>query len=217
MSFGLAGEEPARRLNSTKEGTAPGNCAVDETRQSLLLRAQGGEQAAWKDLAELYRPLLHSWLRRQGAPASDLDDLTQEVLLSVVRSLPSFSHSGQAGAFRSWLRAIACNRASDYWKARRREPASTDPAAALAQVEDPDSELSRQWEREHDQYVLRCLLELVEQEFEPTTLRAFRRLALEGASGAEVAAELGLSVGAIYVAKSRVLRRIHELAEGLID
>jgi RNA polymerase sigma-70 factor (ECF subfamily) len=190
---------------------------VDDTRQSLLLRAQGGDEAAWKDLAELYRPLLHSWLRRQGAPAGDLDDLTQEILLSVVCSLPSFSHSGQTGAFRCWLRTIACHRASDYWKARRREPAGADPAAALAQIEDPDSELSRQWDREHDQYVLRCLLDLMEQEFEPNTVRAFRRLALDGASGAEVASELGLSVGAVYVAKSRVLQRIREQAEGLID
>jgi RNA polymerase sigma-70 factor (ECF subfamily) len=190
---------------------------VDDTRQSLLLRAQGGEQAAWRDLAELYRPLFLSWLRRQGAPACDLDDLTQEVLLSVVRALPSFSHSGQAGAFRSWLRTIACHRASDYWKARRRWPAGTDPDAALAQVEGPDSELNRLWDREHDQHVLRCLLDLVEQEFEPNTVRAFRRLALDGATGAEVAAELGLSVGAVYVARSRVLRRIHELADGLID
>jgi RNA polymerase sigma-70 factor (ECF subfamily) len=190
---------------------------VDETRQSLLQRAQGGDEAAWKDLAELYRPLLHSWLRRQGAPISDLDDLIQEILLSAVRSLPSFSHSGQTGAFRSWLRTIACHRASDYWKARRREPAGADPAAALAQVEDSDSELSRQWDQEHDQYVLRCLLELVEQEFESSTVRAFRRLALEGASGAAVAEEIGMSVAATYVAKSRVLRRIRELAEGLID
>jgi RNA polymerase sigma-70 factor (ECF subfamily) len=65
--------------------------------------------------------------------------------------------------------------------------------------------------------VLRCLLDLVEQEFEPKTFRAFRRLTLDGATGAEVAAELGLSVGAVYVAKTRVMRRIREEAAGLID
>jgi RNA polymerase sigma-70 factor, ECF subfamily len=70
---------------------------------------------------------------------------------------------------------------------------------------------------EHDRYVLDCLLDLVEEEFEPATVRAFRRLALDGASGAEAAAELGLSVAAVYVAKSRVLQRIRQEAEGLID
>jgi RNA polymerase sigma-70 factor (ECF subfamily) len=65
--------------------------------------------------------------------------------------------------------------------------------------------------------VLRCLLDLIQEEFEPITLRAFRRLALEGASGAEVADELGVSVAAAYTAKSRVLARIRHEAEGLID
>jgi DNA-directed RNA polymerase specialized sigma24 family protein len=75
----------------------------------------------------------------------------------------------------------------------------------------------RQWDEEHDRYVLHCLLDLVDEEFEPVTLQAFRRLALDGVSGAEAARELGLSVAATYVAKSRILARIRQKAEGLID
>jgi RNA polymerase sigma-70 factor (ECF subfamily) len=77
--------------------------------------------------------------------------------------------------------------------------------------------LNRQWDEEHDRYVLRCLLELMELEFEPTTVLAFRRVALEQADSAEVAKELGISVGAVYAAKSRVLGRLRQEAEGLID
>ena len=89
--------------------------------------------------------------------------------------------------------------------------------AALQLIEDPGSDLNRQWDEEHDRYVLDCLLDLVEQEFEPLTLQAFRRLALDGVSGAEAARELGMSVAAAYGAKSRVLARIRQEAEGLID
>jgi RNA polymerase sigma-70 factor, ECF subfamily len=193
---------------------------MNETRQSLLFRARTGEEEAWKDLTELYRPLIIGWLNRQGVPAVDLEDLSQDILLSVVQHLPGFEHSGHRGAFRSWLRTIVCNRTTDYWRAAgARTPASggSGATAALQQIADPDSDLNRQWDEEHDRYVLGCLLDLVEQEFEPTTLRAFRRLALDGASGAEVAGELGLSVAAAYVAKSRVLQRIRQEAEGLID
>ena len=192
---------------------------MDVTRQSLLLRAQTGDAEAWKDLTDLYRPLLLTWLGRQQVPANDLDDLVQEILLAVFQYLPSFRHSGQRGAFRAWLRTIACNRARDYWRARKHPtPAGgSDVKEVLNQVEDPESELNHQWDQEHDRYVLRCLLDLMEQEFEPSTLQAFRRLALEGASGAEVADELGLSVAAVYVAKSRVLRKIRQHAAGLID
>ena len=90
-------------------------------------------------------------------------------------------------------------------------------ADALRQLEDPNSELNRQWDEEHDQYVLRCLLDVIALEFEASTVQAFRRVALEGASSEQAAQELGLSVGAVYIAKSRVLHRLREQAEGLLD
>ena len=102
---------------------------MNETRQSLLLRAQTGEENAWKDLTDLYRPLIIGWLNRQGVPAADLEDLSQDVLLSVVKHLPGFEHSGHRGAFRSWLRTIVCSRTTDYWRASAQAPR---PAAAAA-------------------------------------------------------------------------------------
>jgi RNA polymerase sigma-70 factor (ECF subfamily) len=193
---------------------------MNETRHSLLLRAQRGEENAWKDLTALYRPLILGWLNRQGVPARDLEDLSQDILLSVVKHLSSFEHSGNRGAFRSWLRTIVCSRTADYWRAidaGTRASGGSGAAAALQQIADPDSDLNRQWDEEHDRYVLDCLLDLVEEEFEPRTLQAFRRLALDGAAGDEVARELGMSVAAVYGAKSRVLQRIRQEAEGLID
>ena len=136
------------------------------------------------------------------------------------KATPQLRALRQPGAFRSWLRTIVCNRTTDYWRATGANTKATGGSgatAALQQIADPDSDLNRQWDEEHDRYVLGCLLDLVEQEFGPATLQAFRRLALDGASGAEVAEELGMSVAAVYVAKSRVLSRIRQEAEGLVD
>jgi RNA polymerase sigma-70 factor (ECF subfamily) len=193
---------------------------VEDTRQSLLVRARDGDENAWKRFADLYNPLIVGWLRRHGLEHHDAEDLAQEVLLAVVKHLPEFSHSGKRGAFRCWLRTIAVNRTRDFWKARAGRPvaAGDDGIRQMAErLADPDSDLSRQWDQEHDQYVLRCLLDLMDMEFEPATVRAFRRLALDGAPAQDVARELGMSLGAVYVAKSRVLKRIREEAEGLID
>jgi RNA polymerase sigma-70 factor, ECF subfamily len=136
------------------------------------------------------RPFLINWLGRQGLPDREREDLAQEILVSVVRYLPSFQHPGHPGAFRSWLRAIAGNRLSDYWRALRPDEPVVKGGSAMTemlnQFADPDSELNRCWDEEHDRYVLRCLLDLVEQEFEPKTFRAFRRLALDDATGAQV-------------------------------
>src|SRR4029077_4387352 len=137
-----------------------------ETRKSLLLRAQAGEANAWKDLTDLYRPLILGWLSRQGVPAGDLEDLSQEVLLSVVKHLPAFQHSGQRGAFRAWLRTIVCSRTADYWRgseAVAQAQGGSGANAALQEIADPDSELNRQWDEEHDRYVLHCLLDMVKE------------------------------------------------------
>ena len=117
-------------------------------------------------------------------PAGDLEDLSQDILLSVVKHLPTFEHSGRRGAFRSWLRTIVCSRTTDYWRAidaGTQGKGGSGATAALQQIADPDGELNRHWDEEHDRYVLDCLLDLVQEEFEPTTVQAFRRLALEGA------------------------------------
>src|SRR5262249_286804 len=93
----------------------------------------------------------------------------------------------------------------------------SDMERRLDELADPDSSLSRLWDQEHDQHVLRRLLELVEPEFTASTWQAFRRVALEGGRPADVAAELGLSVNAVLLAKSRVLRRLRQEAQGLVD
>jgi RNA polymerase sigma-70 factor (ECF subfamily) len=193
---------------------------VEPTHSSLLLRARGGEEDAWKRLTDLYRPLIAAWLRRQGVAAGDRDDLTQEVLLAVVRHLQDFRPNGRCGAFRSWLRTITANRIRDFWKSRHHQPAApggTDLLAMVQQLEDPGSALSRQWDQEHDTYILARLLDLMALEFEPVTLCAFRRVALDGAAAEDVSRELGMTLGAVYAAKSRVLKRIRQEAEGLVE
>jgi RNA polymerase sigma-70 factor, ECF subfamily len=193
---------------------------MNGTRQSLLIRAREGNEGAWDDLSRLYKPLILAYLRRQSIPDADQDDVVQEILLAIARSLPSFEHSGRCGAFRAWLRTVVYNQSCNYWRSLARRVPTVNGAMAeerLAWMENPDNSLHRFWEEEHDAYLLLCLIELIELEFEPTTVQAFRRLALEGAGGAEVAAELGLTLAAVYACRSRVLRRLKEVAQGLLE
>src|SRR5262249_34661690 len=144
---------------------APGRGpAMDDTRYSLLARARGGDQAAWNRFTDLYRPLIIGWLRRHGLEHHDAEDLAQEVLVSGARHLADCAPWGPRGAFRRWLRTITVNRTRDFWKARQVRPAAPGGSALLEmadRLEDPDSELARQWDEEHDRYVLRCLLDMV--------------------------------------------------------
>jgi RNA polymerase sigma-70 factor (ECF subfamily) len=192
-----------------------------ETSLSLLHRLRHSPQDdGWSRLADLYTPLIRTWLRRYDVQESDAHDLVQEVLLAVSKDLRTFEHHGQPGAFRGWLKAILINRLRKFWRARDRQPQArgdSDIEAKLAQLDDPASELSQIWNREHDQYVLRQLLALAEPHFDPKTWKAFCRVALDGRKADMVAQELGISKNAVIVAKCRVLNRLRQEAEGLVE
>jgi RNA polymerase sigma factor (sigma-70 family) len=194
---------------------------MPETPISLLDRLwRRQDPQDWQRLVDLYTPLVRQWLRTQSLQPADADDLVQEVMAVVVRELPRFRHDLRRGAFRRWLRLIMINHLRIFWRTKRPRtlPASPDSGNdLLAQLEDPDSRPSQLWDQEHDQHVARRLLELIEPEFEPTTWQAFRLLVLEEKSTADVAAELGISVNAARIAKSRVLSRFRQEIEGLIE
>jgi RNA polymerase sigma-70 factor (ECF subfamily) len=191
------------------------------TSVSLLERLrERPDGEAWQRLVAIYTPLLKQWLGRYGLQASDVDDLTQEVLAVLVRELPRFQHNQRTGAFRRWLRGIAVNRLRELWRNRgdaAHGGGDSDMARRIDQLEDPHSQVSKLWDLEHDRHVMGRLLVLIEAEFPTTWWRAFRRHVREGAPAAEVAAELNVSVNVVLLAKSRILRRMRQEAQGLID
>ncbi len=189
--------------------------ASPSTSLNLLTRLREGDPEAWRRMNHLYRPLMRAWLRPRGLQPADIDDLTQNALAVVLRRLPEFRHNGRTGAFRTWLRGIVGNVLRDHLRAAERRPDGGEQL--LAEVENPDSDLNRRWDEEHDRYVLRGLLELVHPEFAAATWDAFRLTTIEGRNTAEVAAELGLTPNAVRIARSRVMARLRQEAEGFID
>src|SRR5262249_40162730 len=162
------------------------------------------------------RPLLRAWMARAGVPASDVDDLVQEVLLVVFREVAGFEWRGQ-GAFRAWLRAILAHRVRDYFRGQKYRPTATGGRGFLHRVdelESPDSALSRLWDREHDEHVAAAVMQRVQGDFAPATWQAFRRQVLEGEPAALVAEALGLSLNSVLLAKSRVLKRLRQELTG---
>lgn len=194
---------------------------VNETSLSLLNRLRRSPEAeSWNRLVELYAPLIGAWLRRYDVQKCDADDLVQDVLLAVSKDLSKFEHGGHPGAFRGWLKAILVNRLRKFWRTRDRWPQAkggSDIDGMLGQLDDPASEMSRIWDREHDQYLLRQLLTLAEPHFEPATWTAFCRVALDGAKSDVVAEELGISRNAVVIAKCRVLNRLRQESDGLVE
>jgi RNA polymerase sigma-70 factor (ECF subfamily) len=189
------------------------------TSVSLLVRLTTSAHA-WTELVDLYTPLIHGWLRRHGVSATEADDHTQEILTLVVRRLPEFTHNGRPGAFRTWLRSITLNCVRDQRKLGRLRlttPPGVDAEAYLTRLADPADPLSQAWNREHDHAVLRRLLARIQPDFAVVTWQAFTRFVLRTEPAATVARELGLTTNAVFIAKSRVLARLRQEADGLVE
>lgn len=188
---------------------------------SLLDRARiDSTSDAWRELIEMYTPLLHSWMDRYSLQVSDRDDFVQEVMLAVTRELPNFEHSGQIGAFRKWLKTILVHRLQNAWRSRARRPEVKGGSSFLddlKQLEDDASELSHLWNVEHDRHVLSRLLQKIQPRFEERTWRAFQQVMFEGRRTSDVAVGLGVSLKAVHLAKSRVLRALRLEACGLVS
>jgi RNA polymerase sigma-70 factor (ECF subfamily) len=183
-----------------------------DTPGSLLERLRRpGDDAAWQRFVRLYTPLLLAWARRAGVTGDDVNDLVQDVLLTLVRKLPTF-HYDHSKRFRGWLRTVTLNK----WRERlRRGTLPYDAAADLAAVPGPVDEAF--WEEEYRQHVVSRAVQLLRSDFEERTWHAFWQHVVLDRAAPEVAAELSMSVKAVYLAKSRVLRRLRQELTGLID
>ncbi len=192
-----------------------------DTSLSILERAKGGDEATWRRLVDLYQPLVRGWLIGEGVIPQDADDVAQDVMVVLVRKLPEFDHSGRTGSFRAWLRTVSVNQAKKFWRAGR---CRTPPGGTarltpelLDQLADSASDLARAWDAEHDRHLYRRLLDILDNEFEPPTVLAFRRLVFDQASAAVVSGETGLTPAALYSARYRVMCRLRQEAAGLLD
>jgi RNA polymerase sigma-70 factor, ECF subfamily len=193
---------------------------TEDTPISLLQRlSRQPNDEDWHRLVKIYSPLIHRWLCGFGIMQSDADDLVQDVFQTLLREITDFRHNGNSGAFRRWLRLTMVNRLRGFWRDRRTAVrlAGRDAETILVLMEDPSSDPNVAWDREHDHHVVNQLLELVKPQFAPSTWLAFQRQVLEECKASVVAAELGLSVNAALIAKSRVLQALRQEAQGLIE
>ncbi len=180
----------------------------------LRSESDGGD---WQQFVDLYTDLIRRWFVRAGVPATELDDLLQDCMLALLKGIKHFDHNGHVGAFRCWLKSVVVHRATSWFRQYRGRREFTVDRLPFDLTTVADRLFPSEWEKEHDEYVLRKLLRVVKADFSDTTWTAFYRQSFENASPAELAIELGISQNAVLLAKCRVLRRLRTLAEGLID
>jgi RNA polymerase sigma factor (sigma-70 family) len=187
------------------------------TRASLLIRLRDArDKDAWTQFVQVYAPLIYGFGRSRGLQDADAADLMQDVLSSLTRSLGRLDYDPRRGSFRSWLYTITRNRLNTFLDRQRRVVHGTGDSGAHRRLEqEPEPTEISEWEREYDRRVFDWAAERVRATNSEPIWQAFYQTAMEGKKPKDVAQALNMSVGSVYVAKSRILAQVREQIQRL--
>jgi len=181
------------------------------TRISLLLRVKDkANHGAWEEFVSIYQPVVYRFGRQRGLQSADAQDLAQNVMSAVVERIPDWEPDSSRAHFRTWLSRIAANQTVTMFRRRKPDAARGGTSAMMAlhsQPQDDFTDLQMNYRRE----VFRFAAKQVRAEFEEATWQAFWLTAVDGISVADAARSLGRSIGSVYTARSRIVRRLQEL------
>lgn len=188
-----------------------------QTHATLLARLAGDDApAAWPEFVSRYGDLIRGFARRRGLQTADVDDVTQDVLVSLSKALPGFRYDPAKGKFRSYLKTVVVRAIAKKSLQRRGEFTLLDLDGATRDgLDAPDAE--SHWEVEWRQYHVRLAMRTINSEFNEADRSAFELYALHGREARDVASDLGLSVDQVYQAKSRITRRLAQLIEAQVQ
>jgi RNA polymerase sigma-70 factor (ECF subfamily) len=184
------------------------------TSASLLIRLRDrGDHAAWSRFVDVYQPLVHGFARKHSLQEADAADLTQEVLRAVARSVGRLDYDPRRGSFRGWLFTVVRNQLRDFRERKRRQVQGSGNSGVqqlLNEQAAPPERPEEEWDRDYQRRLFTWAADQVRPAVQAATWQAFWQTAVEGKSGQEVAQALGLSVAAVYLAKSRVMARLKQ-------
>jgi RNA polymerase sigma factor (sigma-70 family) len=189
-----------------------------DTQPSLLARIRDGtDRAAWEEFVELYAPVVYGYAIKYGLQEADAADFTQDTILGLMRSLKSFEYDRSRGSFRGWLVTVLRNRLKRAGLQAARQDRGSGDSTVLQQLNSlPTSQPDDTWEHEVKLSEFHWAAQRIQPEFQPNTWSAFWQTTVVGQTIQQVAEQLGITAGAVYVARSRVLARLRtevQLAE----
>ena len=183
------------------------------TRVSLLLRIKDkADTVAWSQFVDIYGPLIYRFGRRKGLQDADATDLMQDVFRQISQSIANFQYDPELGKFRSWLFVVSSHALSKKFTKGKRQPIGTGESGIANMLEQVPSSVNDDdiWEKEYRDHLFAWACDQIQNQFNESTWIAFYDTAVKGEKPVNVAEKLGISVGAVYIARTRVTQRLKD-------
>jgi RNA polymerase sigma factor (sigma-70 family) len=178
------------------------------TPPSLLLRIRDPQDGtSWELFETLYAPVVRNYCRRRGLQNADIEDIVQEVLISVARTIGRFDYDPAKGQFRGWFRTITANAVRKFF--RKSSPTFIADAKHIESAVSQESELNM-IDEEFAKRVLHVACSHLSTSVQPETWHCFWRTWNDCEPASVVADSLGIPIHSVYVNKSRVSKRLEE-------
>lgn len=189
-----------------------------ETRFTLIAGIKSPENhAAWEEFVVIYRPVIYRMARRRGLQDADALDLSQEVFVRIAKAIERYNPQAET-RFRHWLRRVARN-------AILTVLTRPDPLVGIGGLEMdkllakqiPQAPIANEMVAESQRELFLRAAAIVRTDVNEETWQAFELTVIQGKSCEAAAVALGKSVGTIYAARSRIMKRLREQVERLQD
>ncbi len=188
-----------------------------KTRKSLILRAKDPDDSqAWEEFVQYYQRFIFHVLHRMNVSSADFDDLVQNVLLKLWKSIAGYDST--KARFRTWLGVVVRNAVYDQFTETKRQRALLEQEIESLRMleQQPASEIEQLVEEEWADYVTSIALRRIEKLFSAESVQSFT-MSLDGTSAQEIAEALNLTVDSVYTLKSRVKARFIKEIKAVID
>ncbi len=182
---------------------------------TLLFRVRNSDAEAWQRFTSLYSPWIYAIARRAGLGENDAADISQEVFMTAAIRIDSFRRDQPGQSMRLWLAQITRNKIGDWFRTHSKLPKVT--GVNDAQLENWYNHQDDESSVAEDRTLVQRAIDIIRSDFNETTWRCFYAMVVENRSAPDIADEFSMAPKAVRQAKYRVLRRLREEFDGLID
>lgn len=198
---------------------APSKRTVTEyrTRETLLLKIkEWSDEEAWRQFVQLYTPLVFGYCKKRGLSEYDAADVSQEVMRGISEAIRKFEYDSEKGTFRSWLFTVTRSKLHKFLRKETKQPKGTGRTTVIKMMnEQPDPNEEQDWDLDYKRQMFDWAAGKVRERFSDQAWAAFWSTAVEEKDPESIASQLGITRGAVYAAKARVISALREQVQSV--